>query len=120
MQRIVSNWLCVSTVFYKKTKEKRLIFFFLPPAFTSDMSEKKNPADLEFYFYFFSSSDSHIWPKKSVKQKIKKLWPWGKGSRLMYDGKHIVTYHKPHWLGLINIIFVKCRLRLLSIRIKEV
>ena len=25
----------------------------------------------------------------------------------MYAGKHYVTYHKPHWLGLINIIFVK-------------
>ena len=28
MQRFVSNWLCVSTVFYKKTMEKKLIFFF--------------------------------------------------------------------------------------------
>ena len=42
MQRFVSNWLCVSTVFYKKTKEKKLIFFFLPPTFTSDMSGEKN------------------------------------------------------------------------------
>ena len=41
---------------------------------------------------------------------------WGKGSRLMYSGKHYVTYHKPHSLGLINIIFIKYRLRLLSIK----
>ena len=27
MQKFVSNWLCVSTVFYKKTMEKKLIFF---------------------------------------------------------------------------------------------
>ena len=42
MQRFVSNWLCVSKVFYKKTMEKKLIFFFfLSPTFTSDMSGKK-------------------------------------------------------------------------------
>ena len=58
MQRIVSNWLCVSTVFYKKTKEKKLIFFFLPPAFTSDMSGKKTQPNLNFIFIFFSSSES--------------------------------------------------------------
>ena len=46
MQRFVSNWLCVSTVLYKKTMEKKF-FFFLPPTFTSDMSGKKI-ADLEF------------------------------------------------------------------------
>ena len=44
MQRFVSNWLCVSAVFYKKNygKEDRSFFFFLlPPTFTSDMSGKK-------------------------------------------------------------------------------
>ena len=52
MQRFVSNWLCVSTVFYKKNYGKKLNLFFLPPTFTSDMSEKKI-ANHEFYFYFF-------------------------------------------------------------------
>ena len=32
MQRVVSNWLCVSIVFYKKTKGKEVdLFFFLRP-----------------------------------------------------------------------------------------
>ena len=48
MQRFVSNWLCVSTVFFKKNYGKEVDFFFLPPTFTSDMFEKKI-ADLEFY-----------------------------------------------------------------------
>ena len=42
MQRFVSNWLCVSAVFYKKTMQKKTdLFFLLPPTFTSDMSKKK-------------------------------------------------------------------------------
>ena len=76
MQRFVSNWLCVSTVFYKKkTMEKKLIFFFFFLQPLHLICPEKKIADLEFYLFFFSSSDSHIWLKKSVKQKIKKLWP---------------------------------------------
>ena len=30
---------------------------------------------LNFIFIFISSSDPNLLPKKSVKQKIKKLWP---------------------------------------------
>ena len=69
MQRFVSNWLCVSTVFYKKTMEKN--FFFLPPTFTSDMSKKKI-ADLEFYFYFFFVLRLSHLAEKICKTKNKK------------------------------------------------
>ena len=50
MKRFVSNRLCVSTVFYKKTMEKKLIFFLLPPTFTSDMSEKNSRTWIFFFF----------------------------------------------------------------------
>ena len=71
MQRFVSNWLCVSTVFYKKTMEKKLIFFFLPPTFTSDMCENFL-ANLEFYFYFFFVLQLSHLAEKICKTKNKK------------------------------------------------
>ena len=54
-------------------------FFFPPHPFSRDffgnsacMKKSLNP---KFYFYFFSSSDIRNRSRKSVKQKIKKLWP---------------------------------------------
>ena len=67
MQRLVSNWLCVSTVFYKKTMEKKLIFFSSSDLYICYVRKKKLPT----MNFFFVLRLSHL-AEKSVKQKIKK------------------------------------------------
>ena len=54
MQRFISNWLCVSTVFYKKNYGKEVdlfFFFFLRPLHL--ICPNKKIADLEFFLFFF-------------------------------------------------------------------
>ena len=71
MQRFVSNWLCVSTVFYKKNYGKEVdFFFFLRPLHL--ICSKKKIADLEFYFYFFFVLRLSHLAEKICKTKNKK------------------------------------------------
>ena len=63
-------------IFWKlKKKYKRffsILFLYFPPSSLIQLENGPN----EFYFYFISYSDTNLLRKKSVKQKIKKRWPY--------------------------------------------
>ena len=63
--------ICLSTN-VQLNADNGLLFGMRFFCYSTSMKKSLNP---KFYFYFFSSSDIRNKFKKSVKEKIKKLWP---------------------------------------------